>query len=328
MASGIPPFPIDSWLADMTVAIGRVAELGASILETHRLASDEAAEAADRWHLAERLIEEREALLGMVGSVRQIIESIGECRRLLHEDAAAGADLDRAMSRCADTIDAELPEIEQAFVTIRRVALDLLQWTQRSAKLDGSPLPGEYRANYADLLAHTPVFKPLMAAFLDDLLVLSRAPELHPRVQRLISSVGRYHAAIDSARRFVHSVVEPPLELVFHETQTFLDDFRALPAEQMTALATELNDCCQLLLYDPAEFRRRVEHVRPQLADGLDSSMVVLTTSHEFKVIFTVDEDPLFEQLAITLFHVLPAHQHTAARIELTRALYKHFSSD
>ncbi len=328
MASNIKPLPIDCWLADMTAAIDRIAELGTSILNTHRLVSDEAAAAADRWHLAERMTDECEALRSMVESVRQIIVSIDECRNLLHEDRTARDDLHQAMNRCADTIDARLPGIEQAFATIRRAALDLLQWTQRSARLDSSTLPSEYRASYARLLAHTPVFKPRMAAFQEDLLVLNQEPQLHPEVQRLISSISRYHAAIDTARRFVQSVVEPPLELVFHETQAFLNDFQSLPPEQMTELATELNDCCQRLLYDPAEFRLRVEYVRTPLAGGLDSSMVVLTLSNDYKVIFTVDEDPVFEQLAITLFRVLPESQYAAAKDELTRVLYEHFSSE
>ena len=211
-------------------------------------------------------------------------------------------------------------------MTVRHSALDLLLWTQQSAKVEGGELPDKYRASYARLIAYTPIIKPLLAALQDDLLLLNNEPGLHPDTQRLISALNRYNAVAESARGFIRSVVEPPLELVFHDTEAFVSDFHALPSDQRAQVATELNDCCQLLLYDPVEFQRRVGHVRPRLAEGIDASMVILTVSAELNVVFTVDEDPVFEQLAVTLLRVIPEHELATATDDLTRALYGDFA--
>jgi hypothetical protein len=312
----------------MKEAVDRVIQLGQSVLETHRRASDKAEEAACRWQLEERLVVERDALLRLVDHVRPILQSMEACRQALHADAINEEELQRTFNHCSDTIESQLPGIETLFVTVRQAAQDLLLWTQRAGRIDNSSLPAEYRASYAALIAYAPVFKPSIASLQEDLLQWDKNADLHPHTHRLISMINRYNAVADSARGFVGSVVQPPLELVFHETQSFLEDFQSLPAEQMTRLATELNDCCQLLLYDSAEFRRRVVYVQPRLANGIDSSMVVLTASDGFRVIFTVDEDPLFEQLVITLLRVLPEDQLASATDNLTRVLYEHFSSE
>ena len=62
--------------------------------------------------------------------------------------------------------------------------------------------------------------------------------------------------------------------------------------------------------------------------ETIDASMVVLGVSDGLHVIFTVDEDPVFEQLSITLLRVLPEHESEAAADDLTQALYGHFSPE
>lgn len=328
MARPVDSFPIDAWLADMKAATEKITRLGSEVLDVHRGASEKAETAAEGWHLSERHHDSTQALWRLVDTVRKITESIDSCRHSIHDDAAPQSAIDQAINGCAEIIETQLPVIEDSLVAARHAALDLLQWTQREGKLEGSTLPAEYRASFAELIAYTPIFKPMMEAFQEELLRLNQQSELRPDAQRLISLVSRYNAVLDSARSFIRSVVEPPLELVFNETKAFLEDLKPISKERVAMLATEINDCCQLLLYDPAAFERRVEHVRPQLADWVDASMVVLTVNDEFKVILTVDEDPLFEQLAVTLLRVIELHQLDGAADDLTKSLYGHFTSE
>jgi hypothetical protein len=86
-------FPVDSWLADMQAAVDRITQLGRSILEMHRRASDKAEEGARRWRLDERLTAERYALLSLLDGVRQIIESLNACWHAMHADPGDGDDL-------------------------------------------------------------------------------------------------------------------------------------------------------------------------------------------------------------------------------------------
>ena len=257
-----------------------------------------------------------------------LFSPIVACRQAVHSGTSPEGDLGRALNGCADVIEENLPRIEDSFVTSRHAALDLLRWSERAGKIEESTLPAEYRASYARLISHAPVIKPLTEQFQQNLLLLKKADHLHPAARRLISVLSRYNAVMETARSFVRSVIEPPLVLAFHETESFLEDVKSLSSEQLSSAATELNDCCQLLLYDVAEFNRRVRQVRPRLAEGIDASMVVLEVSGGFHVIFTVDEDPVFEQLSIALLRILPEHKIDAATDDLAQALYAHFSSE
>ena len=321
------PLLIDTWSADMKAAIDQICEIGSLTLHTHREASDEAAVAADRWQLESRLEDERTALCQLFDRARLTVEAIENTRRLMHADEVSDATRHQSMRDCANTIDENVPHISQAFLTVRHSALDLLQWTQRSGKIEGSELPANYRASYAKLVAYTPIFRPFLESMQHELLALSKGPDHHPDVKLLLSALTHYNAVADSARSFVGSVVEPPLELVFHHTDIFDQDWQTIAAAEQGHLATEFNDCCQLLLYEPSEFRRRVEDIRAPLADGMEASLFALPVD-DMRLLFTVDEDPLFEQMAVTLLRVVEFRDFENACDSVTRDLYRGLSGN
>ena len=315
------PLPIQEWSAAMKTAIEQICEIGLRTLQTHRKASEEAAAIADGWQLAERLEDERAALLRLFKHAQRIIEAIESTRSLMHADVAESTLLE-SMRDCADAIDESLPQLEESFLAARHSALDLLRWTQRWGHIEESDLPAQYRASYAKLIEYSPVFRPRSEAMQQTLLSYSKDKEVDPDVRRLLSALSRYNAVADSARCFVKSVVEPPLELVFHDTESFQRDWQACDAAVRGHLGTEINDCCQQLLYDPAEFDQRVQRVRPQLADGIDASLCVLPVDDR-RVLFTVDEDPVFEQLTVTLLRVVPEVEFEDARESIIDDLYR-----
>ena len=327
LSSTSSPLPIDAWSADMKAAIDQICEIGSLTLDTHRKASDRAATVADQWQLAARLEDERVALGRLFDSASQAIVAIEDVRRLMASQDVADGTRHRSMRDCAETIDANLPHIEQAFLTVRQSALDLLRWTQRSGHIADSDLPSRYRASYAKLTSYTPTFKPFLEAMQHELLALSKNEDHHSDVRLLLSALTRYNAVADSARSFVKSVVEPPMELVFHDTETFLSDWQEIAAARQSHLATEFNDCCQLLLYESAEFNRRVQNIRPPLADGMEASLCVLPVD-DARILFTVDEDPVFEQLTVTLLRIVDVSDFGRACDSVTRDLYRGLSDD
>ena len=123
------------------------------------------------------------------------------------------------------------------------------------------------------------------------------------------------------------TVVEPPFELVFHDTDTFQRDWQSVSADEKNRLATEFNDCCQLLLYDTAEFDRRVKNIHPQLSNGVDASLFVLAIE-PWRVIFTVDEDPMFKELSVSVLRVVPFEELDTACDAVIRALYDSLGRD
>ena len=76
-------FPIDRWLADMESAVEKIIEQGDEMLHEHRRESETTARKADLWQLSERHSDSRQTLLSLVAAVREIIESIEDCRHLI-----------------------------------------------------------------------------------------------------------------------------------------------------------------------------------------------------------------------------------------------------
>ena len=319
------PLPIDQWSDDMDAAVNEICRIGRQILRTHEKASPKAAEVASGWKLAERLQDEHEALGRLFQSVRRMLESMEVVGRMMRAADVDDADLHQAMRQCANTIEEGLPTLQQDFLTVRRCALDLLRWTRRDGRIEGSELPDTYRAGYAKLIAYTPIFRPRIDAMQQELLQRSQSAHVHADVQGLLSALSHYKAIAESARGFVRSVVEPPSELTFHDTELFLEDWEKFAVAERGNLATELNDCCQFLLYDPDEFRRRVESIQPPLPDGVDASLFVLSVG-DGRIVFTVDEDPVFEQTIVTLLRVVDASDFEAACDGMIQALYRDFS--
>lgn len=312
LITGWEPLPLAQWEADMNVAIEEIRSIGHQIVEKHRTASEKSAEISDQWKLDERQEAEHDALLEMLRVVREVAVALSA----VIEHATPNN-----MNQAAACIETNLPVIENTFVTIRHAALDLLRWTRRSGHLDDSDLPEKYRASYAALVAYTPKFRPKTLMLLDRLLEKAHNVDADPSIQTLLSAITRYHGLMDTARGFVRAIVDPPLELVFQETQGMVDDWGKLDLEVRAVLGTEMNDICQFLLYDKDKFDSGVEEVHHQISEGIDASLFALTCAGH-KVLLSVDEDPLFNQLNVTLYRAVTSDQFDATCKELIDKLY------
>jgi hypothetical protein len=321
------PLPLEPWSADMQAAIAEICEVGSRLLTQHRGASEMSSQIADQWRLQDRLQDERAALGNALSTLHRIWAAIDTARECMNRTGVDETHLLQSIRECADHIDNGLPPLQRDFMTIRHCALDLLRWEQRFGHIDGSELPNDYRSSYARLLAYAPVFRPRLEAMQSDLLQQSRASHVSPEVQRLLTALSHYLAVIESARAFVKSVVSPPMDLVFQDTESFQEGWKLLDSALQGRLATELNDCCHLLLYDSAGFHRLVENIQQPLPEGLNASLYVLPVD-AWRIVFTMDEDPVFEQIMVTLLRVVSADHLEGALTSLASVLYRDFSHD
>lgn len=304
-------FSVDEWAAAMMASVSEIDELGRELVARHRQGSERAEEVCRNWRLEERPAEQHIALGSLFAAAREILESLVETEILLQADTMASA---------AQAIEENLPTIEEGFLAVRHCAQDLLHWADRYGTPENSGVTASYRAAHDKLISFAPVFKPRLETLQAQLLGLVESDETGPAVRRLLSAITRYNAVLDSARRFVAVVVEPPLELVFAETGQFLEDVQEIPLETRGLVGSELNDCCRSLLYEPAIFARAVKAVETKQPEGIDSSLVVLE-SHGLRILFTVEEDPIFGQLTVHLLRAVGALEFDSACAGVSRAL-------
>jgi len=304
-------FLVEEWATEMDAASGDICLLGQGLITAHRKAGGRAEEVCENWKLAQRQAEERQVLDSLFLAARGILEKLNETVR--HMEAGT-------MHEAAEAIERNLPIVEDAFLVVRHCAQDLLHWAQRYAVLEGSTLPDNYRKSHARLIAFAPVFKPRLESLQMKLLERVSGGDVEPGANQLLSAITRYNAVLDTARRFIRAVVEPPLELVFAETKEFLADVEEIPVSERGAIASELNDCCQSLQYDRAVFEEKVVPVRWQQPEGIDSSLVVFD-SNGMRILMTVDEDPIFGQITVHLLRAVCADDFGKACALVNEAL-------
>lgn len=318
--------PLEPWLQDMRAAVIEIEEIGKALLQVHSQASQQAAHVAEQWQLEKRLDEESQALHAAFQTLREILTAVDAVRSGLR-DGDFRPETRQAFSDCAQLIESRLASLQQEFLTIRHSALDLLRWEQQFAQRKDSHLPAAYRSSYSRLLAYTPVFRPYLDSMQQELLEYIGKSPSSAEAREMLSALNHYVADVESARAFVQSVVDPPLELVFHDTESFDGDWQHIAKSQRAELATELNDVCQLLLYDQAKFAEKVEPIQRELADSVDALLYVLPF-HDWRIVFTVDEDPVFGQLMVTLLRVVPAVELEATVESLFEMLYRDLTRD
>ena len=114
------------------------------------------------------------------------------------------------------------------------------------------------------------------------------------------------------------------MDLVFEATKGFEDDLRKLPKGDRDRIIEKVNEKCQLLLSDRKAFRRGLtQPCRPSLVDGFESSLYAFKVSADLRVIFAIDDDPIFDRILVTLLRVVRQEDLLEAYQETVRALYQ-----
>src|SRR5262249_8438021 len=86
----------------------------------------------------------------------------------------------------------------------------------------------------------------------------------------------------------------------------------------------KINQKCQLLLSDRKAFSRGLTQPCPaNLANGFKSSLYAFKVSASLRVIFAVDDDPIFGQTLVTLLRVVRQQELSKAYQQTATALYQ-----
>ncbi len=113
------------------------------------------------------------------------------------------------------------------------------------------------------------------------------------------------------------------MHLDFQITKKFEKDLKEFKTDK-NKITESINKYCSLLaqkkkirgngLYQPPNIK---------LVGNLESSLYVLKVSRKIRVLFTIDEDPLFDKVIITLLRVVKADKTEKAYMSLSELLYQ-----
>ncbi len=114
------------------------------------------------------------------------------------------------------------------------------------------------------------------------------------------------------------------MDILIESTNGFENDLTKLSEDERAAVIKKINDCASLFPTQKADVYRKLHSLSlPTNLNGYESSLYTLTVSPTLRVIWAVDEDPIFGQVIFTLFRVVKDDELNKAYQDVAESLYQ-----
>ncbi len=114
------------------------------------------------------------------------------------------------------------------------------------------------------------------------------------------------------------------MDILIESTKDFENDITKLSEDEKAAAIQKINDCASLFPTQKANFYRKLRRLPLQSnLNGYESSLYTLTVSPTLRLIWAVDEDPIFGQVIFTLFRVVKHDDLDRAYQSVAESLYQ-----
>ena len=113
------------------------------------------------------------------------------------------------------------------------------------------------------------------------------------------------------------------MEIVFESTKEFEQELTTFRNEEQKLIIEHINQAGQLFLTNkPALFRKLRRLQKVNLINDYESTLYSLKVNESIRLILTVDEDPIFEQVIFTLFRVVKKSLASKAYQTVAQLIY------
>ena len=114
------------------------------------------------------------------------------------------------------------------------------------------------------------------------------------------------------------------MDLIFHSTESFEQDLQQFDDIARQKVITHLNDVAQAFIDDKKTFAKLARKPYPiEMLNGYDSSLYAVRIAPNFRAILTVDEDPLFNQVIVTLIRIVQSPFFKETYMNTAKILYQ-----
>ncbi len=119
------------------------------------------------------------------------------------------------------------------------------------------------------------------------------------------------------------------MQLLFQSTLAFEEELSSLSESERIDIIETLNTVCPNFICQKASFLTLVHQPKEiPLTNSCCSSLYVMPAGVDKVIILTLDEDPIFDQLIITLIRLVPASESTDVYMDVAQTLYHHRIAD
>lgn len=116
------------------------------------------------------------------------------------------------------------------------------------------------------------------------------------------------------------------MDLLIESTKEFEQDLQVFSQPEKSLIVKKMNHFFKIILIDKDSlFQTGTLKQLPeiQLNNNYDSSLYSLIINNEVRVILTIDDDPIFDRIIITLFRVVNSAEASKAYSVVAKSLYK-----
>lgn len=118
------------------------------------------------------------------------------------------------------------------------------------------------------------------------------------------------------------------MDLVFESTDIFEQEINLLDNKQHSVMVEKINTFFSPLLSNPEYFYRQLEQpLSFPLDNDYQSSLYLVQANDSLTVIFSLDEDPIFQRTIITLLRLINTNEKEKIYKEVGNLLYHEFLS-
>ncbi|MEM8641955.1 MAG: hypothetical protein AAGG51_24530 [Cyanobacteria bacterium P01_G01_bin.54] len=115
-------------------------------------------------------------------------------------------------------------------------------------------------------------------------------------------------------------------KILFESTKSFEKELKRLDNVDRKRVINKVNSCAQWLSKGSHIFNQNLYTLPlPFGINGYELSLYILRVSSRLRIVLTLDEDPIFEQIIITLFRVTSADNLEQEYCNIAKSLYQDF---
>ena len=117
------------------------------------------------------------------------------------------------------------------------------------------------------------------------------------------------------------------MDILVESTRKFENDITTFSDEEKTFITEKINDHTSLLDNHEQEFYQQISQIplnRFNLSED-ECSLYIMEINLDLRVIFTVDNDPIFGQIIFTLFRIVKRNNLETTYLSTAESIYQDF---
>lgn len=115
------------------------------------------------------------------------------------------------------------------------------------------------------------------------------------------------------------------MELIFQRTHQFEKNLRKLSLFDKEKVVKQVNQMAENFSNDKDLFFKHARLARITLRNGLKPSLYIMRSGLKLRILFTIDDDPIFEKRIFTLLRIVKPDEYKKVFSQLAESMYQQY---